>query len=89
MQQHYIQVLRNQYSNRIGLIEIPLMAQEVKGVERINKISESSLSRSNGMVDYWNVGMSKKVRRNGDSETLNKKGFFSLSPYLPITLSAY
>jgi hypothetical protein len=40
MQQNYIQILNNQYSHRIGLIELPLMAQEVKGVERINKISE-------------------------------------------------
>jgi arsenite-transporting ATPase len=40
MQQHYIQILKNQYSNRIGLIELPLMPQEVKGVERINRISE-------------------------------------------------
>jgi arsenite-transporting ATPase len=40
MQQNYIQILNNQYSHRIGLIELPLMPQEVKGVERINKISE-------------------------------------------------
>ena len=40
MQQNYIQILKNQYSRRIGLIELPLMPQEVKGVERINKISE-------------------------------------------------
>jgi arsenite-transporting ATPase len=40
MQQNYIQVLEKQYSSRIGLIELPLMPQEVKGVERIHKISE-------------------------------------------------
>jgi arsenite-transporting ATPase len=40
MQQSYIQILAKQYSPRIGLIELPLMPQEVKGVERINKISE-------------------------------------------------
>jgi len=40
MQQNYIQILERQYSSRIGLIEIPLMPQEVKGVERIRKISE-------------------------------------------------
>jgi arsenite/tail-anchored protein-transporting ATPase len=40
MQQNYIQILEKQYSPRIGLIELPLMAQEVKGVERIHKISE-------------------------------------------------
>ena len=40
MQQNYIQLLKNQYSHRIGLIELPLMPQEVKGVERIHKISE-------------------------------------------------
>jgi anion-transporting ArsA/GET3 family ATPase len=40
MQQNYIQMLEKQYSPRIGLIELPLMPQEVKGVERIHKISE-------------------------------------------------
>ncbi|MBP1699858.1 MAG: hypothetical protein H6Q41_5046, partial [Deltaproteobacteria bacterium] len=40
MQQNYIQMLEKQYSSRIGLIELPLMPQEVKGVERIHKISE-------------------------------------------------
>jgi arsenite-transporting ATPase len=40
MQQSYIQILEKQYSPRIGLIELPLMPQEIKGVERINKISE-------------------------------------------------
>jgi arsenite-transporting ATPase len=40
MQQHYIQTLKDQYSHRIGLIELPLMPQEIKGIERINKISE-------------------------------------------------
>jgi len=40
MQQNYIQILKNQYSHRIELIELPLMPQEVKGVERINRISE-------------------------------------------------
>jgi len=40
MQQNYIQILKNQYSHRIGLIELPLTPLEVKGVERINKISE-------------------------------------------------
>ncbi len=40
MQQNYIQILKKQYSPRIGLIEIPLMPQEIKGVERIRKVSE-------------------------------------------------
>jgi arsenite-transporting ATPase len=40
MQQNYIHVLEKQYCPRIGLIEIPLMPQEIKGVERIRKISE-------------------------------------------------
>lgn len=40
MQQHYIRILRDQYSHRIELIELPLMPQEIKGVERIQKISE-------------------------------------------------
>jgi arsenite-transporting ATPase len=40
MQQNYIQILERQYAHRIGLIELPLMPQEVKGVERIQNISE-------------------------------------------------
>lgn len=40
MQQHYIQTLSDQYLNRISLVELPLLAQEVKGVERIKLISE-------------------------------------------------
>ena len=40
MQQSYIQVLERQYSQRIGLIQLPLMPQEIKGVERIKQISE-------------------------------------------------
>ena len=40
MQQHYLQLLRDQYSQRIKLIETPLFPQEVKGVERIEKVSK-------------------------------------------------
>jgi arsenite-transporting ATPase len=40
MQQNYIKILRDLYSHRIRLIELPLMPLEIKGVERINKISE-------------------------------------------------
>jgi arsenite-transporting ATPase len=40
MQQHYLEILRNQYTPRIKLIELPLLPQEVKGVERIGRISE-------------------------------------------------
>ena len=40
MQQGYLQILTDQYHPRIGLIEVPLLPQEVKGVERINRISE-------------------------------------------------
>jgi len=40
MQQNYIAMLEKQYSSRIGLIELPLMPQEVRGVDRIQKISE-------------------------------------------------
>ncbi len=40
MQQNYIKILKDQYSDRIRLIELPLMPHEIKGVERINKISE-------------------------------------------------
>jgi arsenite-transporting ATPase len=40
MQQSYIKILKDLYSDRIRLIELPLMPYEIKGVERINKISE-------------------------------------------------
>jgi len=40
MQQEYIKILKNQYSHRIQLITTPFFPHEVKGVERINKISE-------------------------------------------------
>ena len=40
MQQNYIRILNDLYSYRIRLIEIPLFSQEIKGVERINRISE-------------------------------------------------
>jgi arsenite-transporting ATPase len=41
MQQGYVKMLRDQYSQRIQLIEIPLSAEEIKGVERIKKISDT------------------------------------------------
>ena len=40
MQQNYVKMLRDQYSHRIQLIEVPLSPQEIKGVERIRKISD-------------------------------------------------
>jgi arsenite-transporting ATPase len=40
MQQGYLQILTDQYDPRIGLIEVPLLPQEIKGVDRINRISE-------------------------------------------------
>src|SRR5512136_2134592 len=40
MQQSYIKILGDQYSQRIQLIQTPLFPHEIKGVERINKISE-------------------------------------------------
>jgi arsenite-transporting ATPase len=40
MQQNYIKILKDQYSHRIKLIEIPLFPHEIKGVEKIKRISE-------------------------------------------------
>jgi len=40
MQQGYIRILEDQYSPGINLIKTPLFPHEIKGVERINKISE-------------------------------------------------
>ncbi len=40
MQQHYLKVLSDQYSHRIKLIKTPLFPHEIKGTEKIRKISE-------------------------------------------------
>ena len=40
MQQNYIRILRDQYTPRIRLIELPLLPHEIKGVEKINRVSE-------------------------------------------------
>lgn len=40
MQQNYIRILEDQYSPGINIIKTPLFPHEIKGVERINKISE-------------------------------------------------
>ncbi len=40
MQQRYISILREQYASRIRMIELPLMSHEIKGIERIERISE-------------------------------------------------
>ena len=40
MQQNYIKILTDQYAHRIKLIEIPLSPQEIKGAERIKRISD-------------------------------------------------
>jgi len=40
MQQNYIKILQDQYSSRIQLIKTPLFPHEIKGVQRIQGISE-------------------------------------------------
>ncbi len=40
MQQNYIRILEDQYASRINLVKTPLFPHEIKGVERIQKISE-------------------------------------------------
>lgn len=40
MQQSYIKILGDQYSDRIQLIQTPLFPHEIKGVERIKRISD-------------------------------------------------
>jgi arsenite-transporting ATPase len=40
MQQDYINILRKQYAHRIQLIRTPLFPHEIKGVERLVRISE-------------------------------------------------
>jgi arsenite/tail-anchored protein-transporting ATPase len=40
MQRSYVRILRDQYAQRIELIETPLFPHEIKGIEKIRKISE-------------------------------------------------
>ena len=40
MQQYYIKILGDQYSHRIRLIQVPLSPYEIKGVERIKRVSD-------------------------------------------------
>jgi len=40
MQQGYIRMLESEYSSRINLIQTPLFPHEIKGVERIKRVSE-------------------------------------------------
>ena len=40
MQRAYVKILTDQYSHRIHLIETPLFPHEIKGVERIGRVSE-------------------------------------------------
>ena len=40
MQQHYVGLLNDQYAQRIKLIQVPLSPCEIKGVERIKRISD-------------------------------------------------
>ena len=40
MQQYYINILRDEYSHRIKLIQVPLSPCEIKGVERIKRVSD-------------------------------------------------
>ena len=41
MQQYYIKILGDQYSHRIKLIQVPLSPYEIKGVERIKRVSDT------------------------------------------------
>ncbi|MCJ7640554.1 MAG: ArsA family ATPase [Desulfobacterales bacterium] len=41
MQQYYINLLRDEYSHRIKLIQVPLSPYEIKGVERIKRVSDT------------------------------------------------
>ena len=41
MQQYYINILRDEYSHRIKLIQVPLAPYEIKGVERIKRVSDT------------------------------------------------
>ena len=40
MQRSYVKILRDQYAQRIELIETPLFPHEIKGIEKIRKMSE-------------------------------------------------
>jgi arsenite-transporting ATPase len=40
MQMHYIRIIEDRYGGRIKLIQVPLAPHEIKGVERIEQISD-------------------------------------------------
>jgi arsenite-transporting ATPase len=40
MQTEYINILEDRYGERIKLIQVPLAPHEIKGVERIEQVSE-------------------------------------------------
>jgi len=46
MQRKYLNQLRESYGQRMELIEIPLLAEEVKGVQRIQEVSDILFSES-------------------------------------------
>ncbi|UCD71885.1 MAG: ArsA family ATPase, partial [Syntrophobacterales bacterium] len=45
MQTEYIKILENRYGKRIKLIQVPLAPHEIKGVERIEQISDILFSK--------------------------------------------
>jgi anion-transporting ArsA/GET3 family ATPase len=45
MQTEYIKILEDRYGERIKLIKVPLAPLEIKGVERIEQISEVLFSK--------------------------------------------
>jgi len=45
MQSEYIKILKDRYGQRIKLIQVPMAPHEIKGVERIEQVSEILFSR--------------------------------------------
>jgi len=40
MQRKYLKMLRQNYGRRMKLVEVPLLAQEVKGIKRIHQVAD-------------------------------------------------
>jgi hypothetical protein len=47
MQHKYLKILRENYAQKLSLVELPLLPYEVKGVKRITQVAEILFPREN------------------------------------------
>jgi arsenite-transporting ATPase len=48
MQQPYIQMLRDEYGDKLELIKMPLLPYEIKGIDRLREVESQLFSNGNG-----------------------------------------